>query len=296
MISAFVIIALTVGLALKLSKFLENKFEIAGFVLAVVAIVFASKQFMDAHEHSRKMEEIASSMSTRYVGDFPKNLDDIVEVAGLADREILVLANFVDYGHYSKPESFERFLEKLHSALSRNVAVRFLVYNDALAAEILEKRFPEDQFGEESQTTRFRNFFATYYKGIRKPDNHKDFLGVLRRKRREVAMDLFDHGAKISTLSKQEQVFFWLEDSEDTVFSFENVGSGDPLCFRTRDAKLIETFSEMFEQSWKSAPDYLKELRMPIATIRQASGSEPSSPTPPIRIVAPHNYPPSVGK
>jgi hypothetical protein len=268
--------------------------DIVAFVLAVMAIVFGSIQFLDARRHTSKMEEIASSMSTRYVGGFPKDIDDIVDVAGAADREMLVMASFADYGHYSKPDSFERLLEKIHAALSRKVSVKFLVYGDDAAAEALKIRYPSEQFSEERLSSRFKHFFSTYYEGIREPSTHVEFLGVLHRKTREVMSDLFDRGVEIRLLEEQERCFFWMEDDEEVIFSFENgAAQGHPLCFRTRDARLMETFREIFEQNWNSSQEWSKTFRMPPPAVRQNVIRDGGANSPQVQVIPPHSFPPN---
>ena len=269
-------------------------FDVVTLGLAVMAIVFGFIQFLDARRHGRKMEEIASSMSTRYVGGFPKDIDDIVDVAGTADREILVMASFADYGHYSKPDSFERLLEKIHAALSRKVSVKFLVYGDDAAAEALRRRYPAEGFAEERLSPRFEHFFLSYYEGIRKPTTHVEFLGILHRKTREVMSNLFDRGAEIRLLDEQERFFFWIEDDEEVIFSFENgAAHGHPLCFRTRDARLIDTFREIFEQNWGSSLEWSKTFKMSPPVPRQQIVKDAGGASPAVQLITPHAFPPN---
>src|SRR5712692_5266118 len=87
-------------------------FEFVGFVLAAVALLYAMIQFVHARGHSRKMEDIAHSMSTRYIGLFPKDLEDIVQVVKSAGRQLLILADSMGYGQYSNPDTYRKFIEE----------------------------------------------------------------------------------------------------------------------------------------------------------------------------------------
>lgn len=260
-------LALLIILLYTLSKlhlllpFLESRpFTITTFVLAAVAIIFGSIQFADSRRHSKKMEDIAGSMSTRYIGVFPKNLEDILEVVDLADRELLVMADFVDYGHYSNPRGYEKFAERIKEARDRGVEVKLLVYDRIQATKALEEQFPEGKWATEKESPEHRHFVSVY-PGIVPPDSHEEFLHLLRRKGRELDGQLLDKKVEIRVLPDQQQLFFWLEDDEDAVFSFENIGEGDPLCFRTRDAKIIEIFRCIFKRNWASSQDYLSTLK-----------------------------------
>ncbi len=243
-----------------LGPFLGSRsFNITTFVLAAVAIIFASIQFADSRRHSRKMEDIAASMSTRYIGIFPKDMEDIIEVVNIADRQLIVMADFVDYGHYSNPKEHEEFMERINEARDRGVDVRFLVYGKDPATTALKQQFPAEQWNREKAGPQFDHFFSIY-RGIRRPDSHEEFLNILRRKEREATSQLLDKGVGIRLLPNQEKLFFWLEDDEDAVFSFENIGTEEPLCFRTRDAKIIETFRCLFKRNWDSAKNYLETM------------------------------------
>lgn len=229
-------------------------FHVVTIVLAVLAIIFASIQFVDSLYQRRKMEAIAESMSTRYIGLFPKNLEDIHDVAKLSDRDLMIMADFVDYGQYSNPEAYTKFFQEVSAACDRGVTVRFLVYAEPAATEAFRQQFPPDEFDEIKSSRTFRHYFEKY-RGVDKPASYEEFFRILRKRERDIAEHLLDKGVKIRVLPKEERLFFWLADDEDAVFSFENVGAKDPLCFRTQDAKLIEIFRGIFDAIWNNPAD-----------------------------------------
>jgi hypothetical protein len=50
-------------------------------------------------------------------------------------------------------------------------------------------------------------------------------------------------------------LFFFMQDKQDAVFLFEDIGAEEQgLAFRTRDAKLVETFCGIFNRYWKPTP------------------------------------------
>src|SRR5208282_3327803 len=54
-------------------------------------------------EHLLKMEDLARSMSTRYVGEFPTYLNDILELVGKAKHDLRILSDCADHGAFSNP-------------------------------------------------------------------------------------------------------------------------------------------------------------------------------------------------
>jgi hypothetical protein len=228
-------------------------FQVTAFVLALLAIIFGCIQFWDSRRHSEKMELIARSMSTRYLGIFPKEMDEIIDLIDLADKELIIISDFVDYGAYSRPETYQRLFDAVMRARDRGVSVQWLVYSEGPAQQTLVNQFKDD-FARISNDPKFINYF-NYWRGIDKPHDHATFLQTLYGKENVFAGDLLDKGVEIRTLSEKIWLFFFMQDKQDAVFLFEDIGANDQgLAFRTRDAKLVETFCGIFVRSWVKAP------------------------------------------
>src|SRR5713226_7999366 len=110
--------------------------------LAIIAIVYAAIQKRESRQllHSSNeltgdMLAIASSMSTRYLGVFPKNMDDICEVVSKTDRTLDIQVDVVAYGHYSRPEGFQKYVERIEkiAKITPHPVIRLLVYSDETA-------------------------------------------------------------------------------------------------------------------------------------------------------------------
>jgi hypothetical protein len=130
-------------------------------VLALLAIIFGCIQFWDSRRHSGKMEQIARSMSTRYIGMFPRDMDEIIDVIGLADQELFVVSDFADYGSYSRPETYQRLFEALTKARGKGVCIRWLVYGEKPARETILRQFNEADFTDNSKPRNFRTISNT---------------------------------------------------------------------------------------------------------------------------------------
>lgn len=231
-------------------------FQSVSFVLATVAIVFALIQFWESGRHGSKIEQLVKSMSTRYIGMFPKNLDDIVDVVRHAHKDLLIMADFVDYGSYSRPETYETVVQELERACEKGVSVRFLVYGDKPAGETLQNQFKESEFARIQSRPQFLHYFGKKYPGIERPTTCADFLRILQQKQEDSTHCLLDKGVKIRTLSERVWLFFWLQDDQEAVFVFEDIVAPERgLAFRTRDAKLVETFKGIFDRSYLDAPE-----------------------------------------
>jgi hypothetical protein len=230
-------------------------------VLAVVAVAFALKQFLDAreargqldvtHEQLRKLQE---TQSTKYVGFFPKNLRDITEVVLKAERALDILVDVGTYGHYSNPDGFQRYFQALSDRCNRGVKIRLIYYAQELddAGYILE--FPKEDFESERSSTRFKRFFD-FYPGLVKPKTWEEMKAILQEKERRHHTELQDLAVEMRTRTKPFQrspLSIWVEDGEEAVFSFQNTGPDErDFSFRTRDKTLIEEFQKYFRNFWK---------------------------------------------
>lgn len=253
--------------------------QFATIVLAVLAILFGSIQFWDSRRHGSRIEHLTKSMSTRYIGMFPKDMDDIIEVIRLADRDLLIVCDFIDYGSYSRPKTHQLLFDELKKARERGVEVRCLVYDDKLAQKILLNQFKEPEFQQTCRSNEFKQYFE-YWSGIQHDAddgfNHAAFLEILTKKQKKFETDLLDQGVQIQTLSEKAILFFWMQDKLDAVFSFVDIGSDDAgLAFRTRDAKLVETFAALFNRLATGPPINQADVApAELATPGQLSGQQ----------------------
>jgi hypothetical protein len=238
--------------------------------ISLMALSLGVIQFADAWAHTRKMDGIADSVSTRYIGNFPKNLTDVCTLTKAARRELLVMVEFVNYGHYWKPEAFEEFSRELELARDRGVKVRFLAQKQDAAKQALQELLPEKELWPPKESDELYKHFFSVYPGIEKPKDYYEFLETLLRKGREAASKLFDKGVSIKLAPNSDRLFLCVEDGEEAVFSFKNAAGGEPLCFRTRDAKLIETFKDLFNGHWERGREYLPEVKEAKAAARES--------------------------
>jgi hypothetical protein len=231
----------------------------AGEVLAFFAISFAIVQFIDARRQEHELAEIAGEMSTRFVGLFPKNLAEITEVVSKAKHHLYIIADFIGYGVYSDPEGHSRYLRALEEALGGDVGVQIISYNSVLASSESVQQFPDGpkMFAGKLKPRVFNRYFQKY-KHVRRPKDNAGLRAILDETEEKCREDLCKKGLKPKYLHETAAFFLWLEDDEEAIFTFKNIGNNERgFSFRTRDANLVGQFSDIFERRWKAAsPDY----------------------------------------
>lgn len=224
-----------------------------------------------------EMRGIAASMSTKYIGDFPKNMGEICEVVSLADRRLDIQVDLVAYGHYSNPEGFKRYIDKIEDLAKRSpqTNVRLLVYADENAAKSRTGQFGgAPGFQEEMKSERFRRYFRDLYKFPAPPSTYDQFVEYMASKQNEWRQRLDCYTAiDIRFATFPFRLFLWIEDQEEAVFAFEMYGKNRTISFRTRDGNLIHTFGALFEHNWEEcAPPGLREAeKKPSQPVAKAS-------------------------
>jgi len=201
-----------------------------------------------------EMRSIASSMSTKYIGGFPKNMSDICEVVSSADHKLDIQVDLVAYGHYSNPEGFQRYIDKIEDFAKRTpqTAIRLLVYSDEAAQSGRACQFGgPDAFRDEIGSERFQRYFRLY-KCPGPPGTYEEFMECMLKEQESCRSRLARYSAiEIRYATLPFRLFLWIEDGEEAVFAFEMSARRRTISFRTRDGNLIHTFGELFEQNWR---------------------------------------------
>src|SRR5581483_4517333 len=245
-----VVIAVIANRLLRISPVLQktNIYD----VLGILAILFAAIQFIDSRFQKQEMNLIARTMSTRFVGLFPKNLVEIADVIGKASKHVYIMSDFVDYGHYSSPIAFNEYLDKIKEARKQNVQVRIICYDKQLADRETEDQFPDKDFAEECESRRFKEYFKLH-SGVQKPSDAISFRSLLGSRQAKFVADLSEQGVEFAYFPERSDFFLWLEDDEEAIFAFKNIGSKQrEFSFRTQDSTLIEQFRQIFDRRWQN--------------------------------------------
>ena len=240
-----------------------SRFEWVGLIVSIAALLFATRQYRDAGAHSKRMSEIldrfdpiSKSLTTQFVGLFPKNLEEILSVVSKVDNELLIMTDFVGYGHYSRPDTYDMILGGITKvARDKNAKVHILVYADDKQMGHLRSQFKEAEFETKTlESTTYKNYFQKQWKGIDEPKEYQPFLDTLLAKNREFTKSLLDQGVQVLPVKEKLLFLLWLEDDQDAVIAFQNSGADEKgFSFRTRDAHFISTFREIFVKEWNKS-------------------------------------------
>src|ERR1039457_2005446 len=102
-------------------------FELGGLLVGVLGVAFGLKQYRDARHHTVALEKLvndgskqldrlqtlADSLPTRFIGGFPGNLRDLTRLVARAMNELCILCDYAGFGSFSAPASFAGYFEEI---------------------------------------------------------------------------------------------------------------------------------------------------------------------------------------
>jgi len=107
---------------------------IIGLLLTLVALGFSIDQY-------KKAKELTDSISTRYIGEFPKHLSDINKMIDKAEKEIIIFQDVIGYGIFSQPKEFHKFMTTLVQKNAIPITIKVCIYTSKLYEETREYQF-----------------------------------------------------------------------------------------------------------------------------------------------------------
>jgi hypothetical protein len=228
-----------------LSEAFHTYAEPVGIILGMLALALAFKQLRDS-------QRLLSEMSTQFANVFPYNLSTIIELMGKASSRVDIMVDIVGYGHYSAPEEFTKYQNKIYDLAKDGVPVRMLVYGKNLTATTRDEQFGGKKcFEDIKKSVSFRRYFKVIRKGYPEPKDYEAFIKILDEKEQAYEEEAIERGANVQSAEEPFRFFLWLIDEAEAVFSFQTHGEHfDEICFRTRDGHLIKTFTRLFSEAW----------------------------------------------
>lgn len=239
--------------------------------LAILGTILAVVSWREAVQQNEEVNEILTSLPTRYVGLFPDHLGEIIKLVDRARTKFCIMADCVDYGSFSNPELHKRMLQAMEEALIRGVEIQILICGPAQAIS-RHSQFREKWQGPWSKLYADPKFKACLKKYLKlNPDFipnltltaeeacKKDFDDMLLRHHKCIVDCLRYKSAKTFELECSDEnipgIFFWMEDDVEAVFLLSHTDATTRgLAFQTRDTKLVEIFKSSFNlklKEWK---------------------------------------------
>jgi hypothetical protein len=235
--------------------------EFIGAIISAAAIVLAFTTEYSVRRIYNSASNIVESLSTKYVGKFPENMDDIIQLIQNTRRSLTIVCDVPAYGHYSNPQGFAEYSQAIRGILiSRSKPrVSIVTYSSQKRLENSKNQF-NVTCQDILKSDTFRNYLE-YYKdrdGFKAPvfQTKDDFSNWLEGKHTNFLREVSSYGAHIFESSIDIRAFVWISDNS-AIFSFYNYGT-DPreVSFKTSDQALINILTEIAKDTKASSKPY----------------------------------------
>lgn len=127
---------------------LDRILALVAIAAGLVAIVFELELHRQVTTGDSKLNVIVSSLSTRYVAEFPHDLQSVRTLLSNAKEgdRVRILVDFIGYGHYSAPENFQKYMDSISDARRNGAKVQLLIYDDEAARADMCSQFSERDY------------------------------------------------------------------------------------------------------------------------------------------------------
>lgn len=258
-------IAGIVALRTGLMKHVANPiFATVTLCLAVQGFLFGFYSAWTNHNERERLDEIARSMSTHYIGLFPEHLAEIISLAARSERTLSIMADCADYGSFSNPESHEKLIRTIKDVARRKngkVTVRLLLLGQpahiSRSSAYWGKRF-EDLLSDQ-EFCRCLERYLEFHKGLKRPQNDNEFKEMLLGQHERVEKDLEDANVIIKRHPdpgpETSGLFFWIRDDVEAVYLYDHTApTAQGLAFLTRDSTHLKIYTTTFDHNWNIDP------------------------------------------
>lgn len=207
-------------------------------------------------ESDNKIEKIESSASTKFIGAFPENIPEVTKIVESTQTELIIVNDFVGYGHYSAPSKFDDYLNALIKLKNSGKKITIIVYDDETANDARLKQF-KGTFETIKQSEPFKTFMGERQNNENVPTNIDEYYKGFVEREKKYKCDLTKRGVSVKEVKGMLPLFFWIVDGNRASFSFYTFGSdAKEASFETRDASLINIFRSSREEIENKAIDF----------------------------------------
>jgi len=236
--------------------------EIVEIVAAVISVVACALAIMT----ERKVRGILESVSTKYVGKFPANMDEIIKLISSTKRRLIIMCDVPAYGHFSNPLGFAKYNLAIRNLLTSQMKpkITLITYNHDKRIGNSKNQFSDvSSYEQLIDRDTFKNYFDFHKdnKNIKPPEEStkQGFSNWLEEKHSTFLNDIAKIGVEVYESSVDLRLFVWISD-DSAIFSFYNFGNDiREVSFRTNDQPLIEILRVIADSAKSNCTEFVIE-------------------------------------
>lgn len=250
--------------------------------ITVIALVLSIIQFIPAWRGAEKIDRIAESISTQYVDVFPNNMPEIISLINRTQKSLTVITDVAAYGHFSSPDNSREYIRALNDLnnSSKDVQIKILYYEPTKGKNKLSEQLATEisNWTAFTQGNAYLNYVRHYPNDA--PKDADTLLNQIVGAGEKLKANLLgiNPKTKVITTTDDLQIFMWIRDGEEAMFSLHNYGPNTREdSFKTIDKRFITRLEAIAGEEFKKA----EGVPAPQPVHNQQGGSETGgTPTP----------------
>lgn len=231
----------TIGVALGILGFGIGVYHVAGLRVA-------TKLAKEHAEHlvvvTKQLEEVQGGLSTRYIGEFPYFIPEIVSMLERATRKIVICCDYPGYGFFSAPTASLAY-EQVVDRKKTSVELTLTCLSSAARLRLQREQFSDPEWAAWRQNAEFAEkltkFAATHAVGLDIRDiTYNELLEVQEQIDADLIKRVFGSG-RTTEIDGYFPLHFWVVDDSMAIFAIPTLAG--PILeygFKTSDRTLIE--------------------------------------------------------
>jgi hypothetical protein len=223
--------------------------RIVGEIIAAGAMVLAIITEVKVRHIFTTAKEIINSVSTKYVGHFPDNMEEIIKLIALTKRQLIITCDIPSYGHFSNPRGFALYKNAILNLCASDSRPKIIIVTyDHERRLINSKNQFISRYEEVRNGASYKKYFE-YHKDNKSVKQPKEltlegFCNWLEDKHKEFIITMVNAGVEVYESSKEIKSFAWISD-DSAILSFHNYGNElREVSFKTSDQPLVDILSE----------------------------------------------------
>jgi len=232
---------------------------VLGLLLAAWALWEARRQTKMALEqtaqlagHEQRLASIWSSLSTRYLGQFPLYTSEIGELLERAKQDVTIFCDLPGYGVFSDRGAWLRIQHTIQRKIQDGVEFDVTVYSERQRESIIREQMEQREGGVEKwlQSKEIERDLLSFVRNYGEMESlegisAEDYLRVSLQAHRQIAQETF-RGSKVKEVDDKMPLYFWMIDGREAIISIPIfIGESTEHGFRTSDQSFIAALADL---------------------------------------------------
>lgn len=235
--------------------------EVIALIVSVGAMALAiitEKKVKDIYSSARK---ITDSISTKYVGKFPENMEEVIKLISSTKRKLIITSDVPSYGHFSNPRGFAQYKNAILNLLTNEPRPHIVLITYDHEKRLANSRNQFNKTYEEVVNgAAYKNYFEYHRnnKSIKPPEQpDKDgFCKWLEGNHIEFIKNMVAAGVQVFESSRDIRSFSWIGD-DSAILSFHNYGNElREVSFKTSDQSLVDILKVFADATIENSKEY----------------------------------------